>query len=68
MLAAIQSGNAFANANKCLDHILACGASWQEMPAPLLHDGQPVPLRHLAFARQALVERGWSVDEGYLKP
>lgn len=67
-VAAIQSGNAFANANKCLDHSLACGASWQEMPAPLLHAGQSIPLRHLAFARQALTERGWSVDEGYLKP
>lgn len=65
-VAVIKSGNAFANANKCLDHILAYGAAWQNKPAPLLHDGQSIPPRHLAYARQALTEHGWSVEEGYL--
>jgi dihydrodipicolinate synthase/N-acetylneuraminate lyase len=65
-VAAISSGNVFANANKCIDHILAYGPDWKEQPLLFLHSGQPVPVQHLAYAKKALEEHGWPVDEGYL--
>jgi dihydrodipicolinate synthase/N-acetylneuraminate lyase len=65
-VAAISSGNVFANANKCIDHILAYGSDWQEQPLLFLHSGQPVPVQHLAYAQKALEEQGWPTDSGYL--
>ncbi|MDW7655945.1 MAG: dihydrodipicolinate synthase family protein [Bacillota bacterium] len=65
-VATIISGNAFANANKCIDHILAYGLDWKVQSPPFLHSGQPVPVQHLSYARQALEEHGWSADSGYL--
>ena len=65
-VAKITSGNAFTNANKCIDHIFAFGEKWQEQPAPVLQSGIRLPVQHLDYACRQLTAQGWTVADGYL--
>lgn len=59
-------GNAFTNANKAMDHILAHGAGALELPPPLLHSGLRLPETLMDAAHDELASRGLVPDEGYL--
>jgi len=50
----IPLGNAYTNANKSFDHIMAYGASAGEHEAPLLHVGARLPLELIEQARRIL--------------
>ena len=54
-----QHGNAFANANKALEHILTHGTKhWHDAPAPVLHGGHRLPETALARLAKAMESRG----------
>jgi len=63
----IQAGNAFANANKALDHARAYGTvACLKVPPPMLHAGVRLPIRAVQAAREALLDGGMSKATGYL--
>jgi 4-hydroxy-tetrahydrodipicolinate synthase len=39
MVGSLPHGNAFANSNRIVDHLMACGREWERMAPPLLHNG-----------------------------
>jgi 4-hydroxy-tetrahydrodipicolinate synthase len=47
-------GNAFSNANRAGDHILAYGSSWRGAPLPLTHSGRSLSLPVLEAAETAV--------------
>jgi dihydrodipicolinate synthase/N-acetylneuraminate lyase len=57
LFAAVRSlpfGNAFSNANRAGDHILAYGSSWRDAPLPLTHAGVSLPPGALEAAEAAI--------------
>lgn len=70
MLSAADSlpyGNAFSNANRALDHILAYGAT-ATVPGPATRSGIALPPELLARAAEVLAAGGFSPGTGYLEP
>ena len=63
----IPSGNAFANANKCIDHIRAFGTDWSEFPMPMMHSGNRIPLKYVANALESMKKNSIGIEMGYLK-
>jgi len=63
---AIPGGNAFANANKAIDHFRAYGPGASLQEGPLLHDGTRLPPDLLVETRRVLEENGFSIGAGYL--
>jgi 4-hydroxy-tetrahydrodipicolinate synthase len=61
-------GNAFSNANRAGDHILAWGAAWREAPPPLTVSGNPLPGALLAAAAESLGRHPGVPERGYLFP
>jgi len=59
-------GNAFANANKAMDHFLAHGPGAGALPPPLLHGGRRLPPGLVAAAGAALTRHGLMPARGYL--
>lgn len=65
--AAKLGGNAFADANRGVDHMRAYGAAWRDAPAPLRIDGSPLPTDFLAGVAAALERSGETLAGGYLR-
>ena len=66
-VAGIEEGNAFANANKALDHVRAHGhAGCLDVPPPMLHAGDRLPVQTVRAARDALLAHGLAHRQGYL--
>ena len=63
----ITSGNAFTNANKCIDHICAFGTSWNEVPMPMMHSGKRIPLQYVANAFECMKKNAFDINIGYIK-
>src|SRR5260221_11694389 len=59
-------GNAFSNANRAGDHILAWGSSWPSAPAPLTVSGHPLPRDLLAAAADSLARHPGILERGYM--
>jgi dihydrodipicolinate synthase/N-acetylneuraminate lyase len=59
-------GNAFSNANRAGDHILAWGAAWREAPPPLTVSGHTLPRALLEAAAQSLGRHPGVPAKGYL--
>jgi len=59
-------GNAFANANKALDHVMAHGAAAVKRPAPLLHAGERLPAELIVRVREILDQAKLLPERGYL--
>jgi dihydrodipicolinate synthase/N-acetylneuraminate lyase len=59
-------GNAFANANKAIDHFFAYGARALDAPAPRLRGGQRLPQHFVTAVGEALARRGLRPANGYL--
>lgn len=66
LVADLPYGNAFANANKAIDHFLAHGPETPDLPPPLLHAGSRLPPQVIAAAGQLLAGCGLMPDRGYL--
>ncbi len=59
-------GNAFANANKAMDHFFAHGPSASSHPAPRVHSGERLPPHLVEAAGAALRRHGLMPEAGYL--
>ncbi len=66
LVADLPEGNAFANANKAMDHFMAWGLKASRVPAPRLHAGSEIPRKLLARVAIILAEAGFFPDQGYL--
>lgn len=61
-------GNAFANANKILDHCLAHGADALHIDPPMLYSGALLPKRFIESAFAMLREHSLLPQSGYFHP
>ena len=59
-------GNVFTNSMKCIEHIFAHGAAWDQVSPPMLHCGKRLPADMVEFAAQTLQKYGWIPEKGYL--
>jgi len=62
----LPQGNAFANANKAMDHFFAHGNRAGHAPSPRLHGGSVLPPAVLDATRDVLMQHGWPPGRGYL--
>ncbi len=62
----LPSGNAFANANRAMDHLLACGTAWREIALPTLPNGMPMESDLIAAVERAVSQRISIPQQGYL--
>jgi dihydrodipicolinate synthase/N-acetylneuraminate lyase len=67
LVAGLPDGNAFANANKAIDHFLAHGPEAFHLPPPRLHAGSRLPPQVIAATGQALADCGLMPRRGYLR-
>lgn len=63
--AELEGGNVFANANKCIDHILAYGERWDESDTPMRHCGKRIPEKYIESTYAVMKKFGKIPDEGY---
>jgi dihydrodipicolinate synthase/N-acetylneuraminate lyase len=61
------AGNAFTNANKALDHVLAFGEDAVAEPPPLLHSGRRLPTEFVEQAAAVLRQEDLFPLQGYLQ-
>jgi dihydrodipicolinate synthase/N-acetylneuraminate lyase len=59
-------GNAFSNANRAGDHILAWGAAWRQAPPPLTISGEALPRSLIEAAASSLARHPGVPERGYL--
>jgi dihydrodipicolinate synthase/N-acetylneuraminate lyase len=59
-------GNAFANVNRAVDHVLAHGAAWRDHETPMLFDGSRLPTEIVAKIAVILDAAGCIPEKGYL--
>lgn len=63
----LPQGNAFANANKAIDHFFAWGAKAHTAPPPRLHAGSTLPPDVLRNTGDALARHGLLPERGYME-
>jgi len=63
----VPQGNAFANANKAIDHFMAHGPDAADTSAPLLHGGARLPANVIGEVGAVLKKAGFLPATGYLK-
>ena len=63
----LPKGNAFANANKAMDHFFAYGPKAAEVQPPRLHSGDSLPVEVVRQMGEILRKHGLMSSEGYLK-
>ena len=68
LVAEFPAGNAFTNANKVLDHVMAYGVAARDHEPPLLYSGVRLPAEFVERASTFLREAGLFPDVGYLVP
>jgi len=59
-------GNAFANANKAIDHHYAWGPAAATTKAPMTHSGTRLPESLITVAGEQLAAEGFAVGPGYM--
>jgi len=62
----IRIGNAFANANKAMDHLFAFGSKAMDAPPPRLYDGSSIPLEIMRRTAEVLARHDVLPRNGYL--
>jgi dihydrodipicolinate synthase/N-acetylneuraminate lyase len=62
----LPQGNAFANANKAMDHFMAHGTGAEDAAPPRLHGGDFLPLEILVRTKDVLERDGLLAVKGYL--
>jgi dihydrodipicolinate synthase/N-acetylneuraminate lyase len=65
-VATVQQANAFANANKAIDHFRAYGRAAVEVQPPMLHAGVRLPAHVIREVGSILEEGGLMPSDGYL--
>lgn len=63
----LKAGNAFANANKAMDHLFAFGSKAIAMPAPRLHNGVTIPQEMIRRTAEVLARHDSLPRDGYLE-
>jgi hypothetical protein len=63
----LRAGNAFANANKAMDHLFAFGSKAMQMPTPRLHNGTTIPIEIIRRAAEVLARHDCLPRDGYLQ-
>lgn len=63
----LPQGNAFTNANKVIDHVLAYGPNAVNLPGPRLHSGGTIPADLIRQAIETLKKYGLLEEPGYLQ-
>jgi dihydrodipicolinate synthase/N-acetylneuraminate lyase len=66
LVSAFPHGNAFANANKAMDHFFAFGPKAATVPAPRLHGGMSLPTEMIVQTGKLLQSYGLMPAKGYL--
>lgn len=66
LVAGLPDGNAFANANKAMDHYFAHGPQAASVTPPRLHAGSRLPVEVIHQAGAALERHGFMPSTGYL--
>lgn len=66
-VAGLEFGNAFANANKAMDHVMAWGKGATEMPGPLTHSGRRIPASVIAEVSRLLEAASLAPGGGYFE-
>jgi len=66
LVADLPSGNAFANANKAMDHFFAYGPTAEQFDPPLLHNGLRLPAEVILATKDVLARYGLLPERGYL--
>lgn len=61
----LEGGNVFANANKCIDHILAYGKQWKEYDGPMRYCKERIPEYYLEKTYEILCKMGEVPQQGY---
>jgi dihydrodipicolinate synthase/N-acetylneuraminate lyase len=67
LVAGLSVGNAFANANKAMDHFFAHGPQAGNVPPPRLHAGGRLPVEVIRAAGELLRRYGLMPAKGYLE-
>jgi len=67
LVAGLPDGNAFANANKAIDHFLAHGPGAAQLPPPRLHAGSRLPPQVIKATGEVLADCGLMPSRGYLQ-
>jgi dihydrodipicolinate synthase/N-acetylneuraminate lyase len=62
----LPAGNAFTNANKVLDHVMAHGSAARDRELPMLYSGVRLPAEYVEQAAAFLRAAGLFPDAGYL--
>jgi dihydrodipicolinate synthase/N-acetylneuraminate lyase len=60
-------GNAFANANKGIDHFFAYGPGADQVNAPMTHSGKRLPPDFIRYIKDLLRKEGALPEKGYLE-
>jgi 4-hydroxy-tetrahydrodipicolinate synthase len=60
-------GNAFANANKAMDHVMAWGSEAGAGPGPMTHSGNRIPRDVITKVEAVLSDGGFAPARGYLQ-
>lgn len=66
LVASVPDGNAFANANKAIDHFMAWGPEAESTPPPRLHAGSFIPEEIINQVANILKKTGLCPSQGYL--
>ena len=67
LVAGLPDGNAFANANKAMDHYFAHGPNAASVTPPRLHAGSRLPVEVIRQTGVALKRHGFLPQQGYLE-
>ncbi len=66
-VAGVKQGNAFANANKAIDHFFAHGPGAANVAPPRLHAGSRLPVEAIHATGESLTRHGFMPAQGYLE-
>ena len=67
LVAVVKAGNAFANANKAIDHFFAHGPGAAKVDPPRLHAGSRLPVEVIRATGESLARHGFLPAKGYLE-
>ena len=67
LVAEVKAGNAFANANKAIDHFFAHGPDAAKVAPPRLHAGSSLPAEVIRATGESLARHGFMPAKGYLE-
>jgi dihydrodipicolinate synthase/N-acetylneuraminate lyase len=67
LVKSLPDGNAFANANKAMDHFFAHGPRGATAAPPRLHAGSSLPINVIRQTEEILLQEGLMPEKGYME-